>query len=121
MAGGHDPGCAVDGRPEVVVASTLGVAGMEAHADAQRPGLGPGLIVQRPLRLQTGSRPGRRRGEDRHQPVAGALDDAPGPVLDSSSQDDIVARQRDRHGLGQALPELRAAGDVREQERERPS
>ncbi len=41
VPGGHDPGGAVDGRTEVVVAAPFGVPAMDADPDAERPGLRP--------------------------------------------------------------------------------
>ena len=57
VPGGHDPGRPVDRRPEVVVATMLGLAGVHPHPHPQRTGLAPRLRGHAEL----GGQGGRRR------------------------------------------------------------
>ncbi len=120
VPGGHDPGRPIDGRSEVVVAASVGVAGVESHPDAQRPGLAPSFRAKRLLGRQRRRNPIHRRGKDRHQAVAGGLDHASGRCLDRLGQDRVVPLQGGPHRARQPLPELGAAGEVREQEGQGP-
>ena len=43
VAGGHDPGGPIDGWPEEVAATLLGLPAMEADPHVERAGLGPWL------------------------------------------------------------------------------
>ena len=120
VSGGHDPGRPVDGRSEVVVAAPVGVAGVESHPDAQRPGFAPSFRAKRLLGREGRCDPIRCRGKDRHQAVAGGLDHASGRCLDRLGQDRVVPLQGVLHRARQPLPELGAAGEVREQEGQGP-
>ena len=117
VPGGHDPGGAVDGRTEVVVAAPFGVPAMDADPDAERPGFRPCRRREPALDGETCRHPVSGRRRSRHQSVAGRLHDLPASRLDGAAQDRVVPLKGGRHGVGQSLPELGAAGDVGEQER----
>ena len=82
--------------------------------------------VARP-RLREQRRAGRRSaavtapvgGEDRHEPVAGRLDDLAARSAIADREDHVVARERRAHRLRVLLPEAGAALDVGEQEGQR--
>ena len=57
---GGDPSRAVDVEAAVVVAARMGLAGVQAHPDADRDAVRPGLGRERPLRVDGGARPRRR-------------------------------------------------------------
>jgi hypothetical protein len=77
VAGGHDPRRAIEGRAEVVPLTRGGLAGVQAHADAERPGGAPGLLCEPALGVQAGAQAVDRRVEDGHESVADRLHDVP--------------------------------------------
>ena len=116
VTGRHDPRRAVDGRAEEVAAARIGVAGVDAHPDADRARVRPGLRSEGLLgRDACGQRIGRA-GEHGHHPVAGRLDDPAGRLADRRAQDDVVARQGGTHLVRVPLPQAGAALDVGEEE-----
>jgi hypothetical protein len=51
MAQGHQSGCSVDGRAEIITSPLLGLSGMQSHAHADRGAIRPHLRSQRHLSL----------------------------------------------------------------------
>jgi hypothetical protein len=84
-----------------------------------RTGLGPRLAEQSPLRRDRRPQSGCRVREDRHDAVAGRLDDSAIGLGDHRPEDDFVALDHGRHRVGIPLPQPGASLDVREQERGR--
>ena len=119
MPGGHDPRGAVESRAEVVALARRGLAHVQAHADAERPGLAPRLARERALGVQAGADPVDGRVEDGHEPVADRFHDLPTGGLDAVTEDRVVALERALHRLLVVLPELGAAFHVREHEGQR--
>jgi hypothetical protein len=118
MRGGHQARGPIDRRAEEVILALLRLAGMHGHPDAERARRRPGLGGEGELGADTRLHRGCRGREHREGTVARGLDQPSAGVLDALAEDGIVARERGRHRGGLLLPQARAAGDVREQERE---
>ena len=118
VAGRGDPRRPVDLEPQVVVAGDLGLAAVDAHPDAHRPGV-PFVARERSLGRHGGTDRGRRRPE-RHE-VRVALRAERDPALRHGRiEDQAPLRVEDRAvgGVAHLGDQLRGALDVREQERD---
>jgi hypothetical protein len=117
VTGGHDPCRPIHGRPEKVTVSTLGLSGVDAHANPQRSGYAPSLTTQSPLGIEGGRKRAARGVESGNHPVAGRLEESALGPIDGSSHDRIVSRKGGCHGDGLLFPVTRARLDVGEQKR----
>ena len=119
MTGRHDPRSPIDGRPKVVTATRLGIAGVNSHPDADHARLRPRLGEESMLGSDACGDGIDRGCEDRHQAVACGLYDLAVRLRDRGAEDDLVAGESRPHQLRVLLPETRAALDVGEEERRR--
>ncbi len=117
VRGGHEPGGAIDRGSVVVAVAVLGFAGVYADADPQRLGVLPTLRDDRSLRGCCGRERLARAGEHCVHAIAGHLHDAPVVLRDRRTQQLVVTRQRDPHGLRLLLPESRRTFEIGEDER----
>jgi hypothetical protein len=108
----------VERRAKVVALARLGRATMECHAHAQRAGAVPAFLLQRPLRIKGGGECVGRPGEHRVDAVAGSLEDHSAVRADCLAQQAVMAGKRRPHRRVMLLPQLGAAHDIGEQERD---
>ena len=83
MAGGQQPGGAVHHGTRVIAGVRGGFAGVERHADAERPRWSPLRLLQRELRRHGCPERLRRRGKDAPERVALGLEDVAAGRFDS--------------------------------------
>ncbi len=120
MRRGRDPGGAVDVEARVVVATERPVSGVDAHPDADRGSVGPGLGRERTLGGD--GAPDRVAGGPEHDEELVTL----GPDLDAASiverppKERVVAVQQLGETGTEGRGEAGGALHVREQERHRP-
>ena len=117
VAGGHDARGAVEGRPEVVALALGGLAGVQAHAHAERPGLAPRLLHEARCAFRQALTPSTAESKTAMNPSPIVLTTWPREPSTAPAQDRVVALEGVLHGLLVLLPEPRAAFDVGEQER----
>ena len=107
---------AVHGGPEPVAVALLGLAAVEPHPHPERADA-PVARGEGPLGGHRGGHAGAGLLEHGGHAVAAELEDGAVVVGDHLRQQLVVLGQVVAHGGGRALPEPRAALDVREQER----
>ena len=108
---------AVDGRAEVVAARFDRGPGVDPHPDAHRcDRRRPGAVAQAPLRIERGLERVFRAQECGAKGVADGLEDHAAVPFDGLAKHRVMTGERGSHHLAVALPELRAALDVGEQE-----
>jgi hypothetical protein len=119
VTGRHDPRRPVDGGPEVVATARLGLARVDPDADPDRARLRPLRREEPALGGGRGADRLDRRLEDRHEPVAGGLDDLAARVGNRGADDGVVLSEGRAHRQRVLLPQAGAVLDVGEEERQR--
>ena len=119
VAGCHDPGGSVDGRPEVVAAAFCGVSSVDSHPHSQR-GARPSRPGQTQLHADRRGHGGERRGEGHSETVTGGGEDVAAVGFHGALDQRVVGFDALRHPRRVGFPQVSGPLDVGEQESDRP-
>jgi hypothetical protein len=120
VADPHQPGKAIQCRPEDVSVTDLDAARVDGGADRDSHPGRPLGAKESPLGRNGGGDRRFRSVEAREHPVAGALHNGSAGLLDGAAKQLVVDLQGAGHLVPMVLPEATAALDVGEQERRGP-
>ena len=114
MADGHQAGHAVEGQPEIVVASLFGCPGMQGHPHPKRRRQAPFFGGQGALGVASGPKGASSPGKGGMKGITGGLKDVTAISLNRLPQDLVVPGEGRSHGSGGSFPEPGTAFDVGE-------
>ena len=116
MASRQEAAGTVERRAKVVVLALLGCPGVERYPDPDRPGLAPGLGLQRALGSEGRGKRLGWGGKGGAEGIAGPLEDLPMMRVDELAEDGVVALLGSLHRLKVLLPMDTTPLAVREKE-----
>lgn len=104
MGQAHEPGGAVEGRPEVVAVALVRLTHMQAHAHPELEAHRPTFPLQGPLRVERRCKRVPRGPESTGERVPGSGEHHPAVRIDGFPQDRIVTLESLSHHVRVPFP-----------------